>query len=266
MPGHGSRVLGRMPDIDLDIFRELYGGGGVTSFGVDPRINASVIARRLSVSRARVAARLAEWKRIGLIRRYDVWPNPALFGLDIATVDIRVNDRLRKGALYEKLGLIDGLVGGVDLLGEWSSVQLFAGTPGEMARRVELIRGLADVVEVSAPVPLARLEPEHPLTPLDLRIVRVLRRYPTASLAAVARHVGVSARTITTRYARLLDDHSVWFVPVLDFRSLPMPVLSVQVTLDDPSDRASVAKGVRRAYPQALEFLRNSAEPPGADR
>lgn len=261
MPTNVARVIGRTPDIDLDIFRELYGGSGVSTFGFDPRVNSSEVARRLRMTRARVAARLAEWSEVGLLQRYDVWPNPALFGLSVASLEVRVADRFAKEAVSARLGLVDGVVAGLDVLGEWLTIQLVAEGAAEIERRAELIRGLAGVAEVGSPLPWGRLEPEHPLSPLDLRIVRVLRRYPKAPLSTVARHVGVSTRTITTRYGRLLDDRSVWFVPVLDFRALAMPVLSLQVQLAEPGDRGRVTRALRRSYPLLLEFVTHRAGP-----
>jgi DNA-binding Lrp family transcriptional regulator len=261
MPTTVPRVLGRPPDLDVDIYRELYGGRGVTTIGVDPRVNSSEVARRLKLSRARVASRLAEWTKSGLLQKFDVWPNPALLGYEVATVDLRVHDRLDKGAVVERLGVVEGLLGGLELLGPWMSLQFLARDAEEIGRRAALLRGLAGVAEVSPPVPWTPPEPARPLTPLDRRIVRVLRRYPRDPLSSIARHVGVSTRTITTRYGRLLDDRSVWFVPVLDFRALAGPALSLQIQLADPSDHDRVARALQKEYPHLLEFLRMEIGP-----
>jgi DNA-binding Lrp family transcriptional regulator len=261
MPTTVPRVIGRAPDLDVDIYRALYGGRGVTAIGVDPRVNSSEVARRLKLSRARVATRLAEWTESGLLQKFDVWPNPALLGYEVATVDLRVNDPLEKAAVVERLGVVEGMLGGLEMLGPWMSLQFLARDAEEIGRRAALLRGLAGVAEVTPPVPWAPLEPPRSLTPLDRRILRVLRRYPRDPLSSIARHVGVSTRTITTRYGRLLDDRSVWFVPVLDFRALAGPVLSLQVQLKDASDRDRVARALHREYPHLLEFLRMDVGP-----
>ncbi|MGA7861231.1 MAG: Lrp/AsnC family transcriptional regulator, partial [Thermoplasmata archaeon] len=64
--------------IDIDILREMYREGAIDLAGVDPRLNATRIARQLGVRRARVSARLKAWRDSGLLRRYDVRVNPAL--------------------------------------------------------------------------------------------------------------------------------------------------------------------------------------------
>lgn len=249
-------VIPRPADIDIDILREMYRSGGVTVAGVDPRLNANRIAHRLKVSRARVDSRLKEWTRYGLLERFDVWPNPALFDRVGFTVDLRLADRFQKEEVIRHIGLLDGAVGGIDLAGAWISAQFIVPNETEVRRRVDLLRGLAGVAEVGEPILWARLEPTRGLTPLDLRILHVLRKYPTHPLSTIARHVGVSTRTITTRYGRLVEDLAVWFVPVLDFRALAQPVVSVNVQLADSADHERVSHAFRRAYPQTLEFVR----------
>ena len=256
MPHGPSRVIPRQADIDIDILREMYHARAVTIAGVDPRLNASRVAQRLGVSRARVDTRLKEWAEYGLLQRLDVWPNPALVGRVGFSVDLRVTDRFQKDALFERIRLIDGAVGGIDLVGEWVAAQFVVPSPADVQRTVSLVRGLRGVAEVGASIDWAQVETSRELTPLDLRIVRVLRRYPTESLSVVAHHVGVSTRTMTTRYGRLVEDLAVWFVPVLDFRALAEPVVSLNVQLGPSAERESISRAVRRAFPKSLEFRR----------
>lgn len=261
MPRRPPEVIPRPSDIDIDIMREMYRSGGVTVAGIDPRLNASQIARRLRVSRARVDSRLKEWARYGLLQRFDVWPNPALFDLTGFTVDIRLLDRFQKDDLIGRIGLVDGAVGGVDLVGDWISAQFVVRNEAEAYRKTDLLRGLAGIAEVATPILWARLAPSRSLTPLDFRIVRVLRRYPTESLSTIAHHVGVSTRTITTRYGQLVEDLAVWFVPVFDFRALAPPVVSFNVNLSDSVNHEQVTHAFRKAYPQTLEFVRSGFGP-----
>jgi len=266
MHPHPPSIIPRPADIDIDILREMYRSGGVTVAGVDPRLKANRIAERLKVSRARVDSRLKEWTRYGLLQRFDVWPNPALFGLIGFTADLRLTDRFQKDEVIDRIGLVDGAVGGIDLAGDWISAQFVVPNEAEARRRTDLLRGLAGIAEVGAPILWARLEPTRGLTPLDLRIVRVLREYPTQPLSTIARHVGVSTRTITTRYGQLVDDLAVWFVPVLDFRALAQPVVSVNVNLSETANHELVSRSFRKAFPQSLEFVRTGFGPILPDR
>jgi DNA-binding Lrp family transcriptional regulator len=249
-------TLPRGGDFDIEILREMYPSRGVVISGIDPRLNASRIARRLKISRARVAARLRAWTEFGFLPRYDVWPNPALFGRTGVTFDVRVADRLGKPPLLDRIGLVHGAAGGFELLGDWVGVTFVLPVAEDPGRTAGLLRALAGVAEVTEAVPWASPESGRTLSPLELRIVRVLRQYPSDSLASIARHVGVSTRTIAKRYGELLDDHAVWFVPVFDFRALAEPVVSVSVQFRTPEDRAAFARSLRRVYPQSIEFLR----------
>jgi DNA-binding Lrp family transcriptional regulator len=266
MPHGTPQVIPRPADIDIDILREMYRHRGVTVAGVDPRLNATRIGQRLGVSRARVDARLKDWARYGLLQRFDVWPNPALLQRIGFTVDVRLSDRFRKEEVIARIRLIDGAVGGIDFVGDWISVQFVVPGEAEARRTADLLRGIAGIAEVGTPILWARLESNRTLTPLELRIVRVLRDYPTQSLSTIARHVGVSTRTITTRYGQLLDDLAVWFVPVLDFRALAQPVVSMNVQLAASADHELISRSVRKEFPQSLEFVRTAFGPILPDR
>ncbi|MCI4320476.1 MAG: winged helix-turn-helix transcriptional regulator [Thermoplasmata archaeon] len=243
-----------LTEFDRDILTELYHTGRVTIAGVDPRISVSRIARRLKTSRARVAARIREWERSGLMRGYDVWPNPALFGVVGGSVDLRLADRLRKPEMFRRIALVDGVVGGLEFLGDWVSVQLVAPDPPTLDRRVRLLGGLEGVSEVGPLFPWADLQVERSLSPLEIRIIRALRRNPRASLAEIAKAVGVSTRTMTARYGALLDETLVWFLPSYDFTALASPIVSLTLQLRTAEDRSSVLAGLRQRLPWFLEF------------
>lgn len=261
MTDGAPQVIPRPADFDIDILREMYRSRGVTIAGIDPRLNANRVAQRLGVSRARVDARLKEWTRYGLLQRLDVWPNPALFHRQGFTVDLRLADRFRKEEVIRRIGLIDGAVGGLDFVGDWITAQFVVPSEDDGRRTTQLLRAISGIVEVGTPIPWIRLEPTRGLTPLDRRILRVLRNYPTQSLSSIARHVGVSTRTMTTRYGRLVDDLAVWFVPVLDFRALSQPVLTVNVELTATADPGVASHAIRRAFPQTLEMVRTAFGP-----
>lgn len=248
-------------DLDLAMLRAMYASRGVSISGIDPRLNANRVARQLGVSRARVAARLRAWAEYGFLDRYDVWPNPHLFGLTGATFDVRVSDRFAKDAVVARIGLVPGAVGAIDFLGEWLAVTCVLPRDAESGRTAALLRGLAGVAEVGEAVPWAPPESEGTVSPLELRIVRVLRKYPTDSLASIARRVGVSTRTITNRYGRLIDEQAVWFVPAFDFRALAEPVVNLNLQFRSGADRDVFRRALARAYPRSLEFRRTAFGP-----
>jgi len=248
--------------LDIDILREMYRTRRVTVAGVDPRLNVSHIARRLRTSRTRIARRLNLWSEAGFIRRYDVWPNPALFHLVGWSVNLRFSNRLEKPEVFQRLGMVDGVVSAVEFLGDWTAVQFL--TPDEEAgqRRKEMLRHLKGVEEVESLYPWRPLEPRAALSPLDLRILHALRQRPRGTLTEIARAVGISTRTMTTRYERLVESWSVWFVPVFDFTQLPLPIVSVNVDLEPGASGRRVSEAVLKQYPWTLEFGYGEFGPP----
>ncbi len=250
--------------IDIDILREMYREGAIDMAGVDPRLNATRIARQLGVRRARVSARLKAWRDSGLLRRYDVRVNPALFGCQGAGVNIRVHHPRAKADLFSRLAALEGAVSGVEFLGEWITFGVVTPDAAALERTLRIIRGLTGVREVEVPMPWRMLPPKRELSPLDIRIVRALRENPTAMLSATADRVGISTRTMTRRYANLVENRDVWFAPIFDFRAFSYPVVLLGVTLRAETDRNSILRRIRTRYPLSLAF-RGMPERPGPE-
>jgi len=260
-PGVPSPLLTPEP-LDLDILQEMYRGGAANLAGIDPRLNATRIAKQLRVGRARVAARLKSWSDSGFLQKYDVWLNPALFGWDGAWVAIRVTHPRVKPELFDRLALIDGVVSGIEFLGDWISVGFVTPDARALERTLGVVRGLAGVAGHEPPSMWTLPPPRRQLTRLDVRVVRALRERPRATLSETARRVGISTRTMTRRYSELLEDWAVWFVPVFDFRVVTGPVVSISLVLDGTASRESVSRQIRGRYPLTLEFQNSEVGPP----
>jgi DNA-binding Lrp family transcriptional regulator len=255
-----ARTLAPDP-IDIEILREMYREGAVNLAGIDPRLNATRVARKLRIGRSRVAARLRAWRESGFLRKYDVWLNPGLLGWHGAWVAVQVDHRRSKPGLFRRLALVDGVVAGMDFLGEWISVAVVAPDAAALDRRIGLIRNLVGVKDLDGPERWVVPEPKRPLTTLDVRIVRALRERPMANLAEIARRVGVSTRTMTRRYSALVDDWAVWFVPVFDFTTLAYPVVSLNVHVRAGLGRETISPQLREHYPMTLDFTNSQVGP-----
>ena len=248
-----TRTLPDVDELDLAILRRMYRNGLVNLAGIDPRLNATRVAQALGIGRARVAARLRAWKESGFLRHYSVWLNPAYIGWHGAWVTLRVDRSSVKADVFQRAGWVDGVVSGMEFLGDWISLGVVAPDVSSLVRRVGLLRNLVGVVEAEPPFPWQVPEPRRSLSSLDLRIVRALRERPTATLSAIAHRVGISTRTMTRRYSGLIEDWAVWFVPIFDFRRLARPIVSLTVQLSDGEARASVLRRVRAQFPLLLE-------------
>jgi DNA-binding Lrp family transcriptional regulator len=190
-----------------------------------------------------------------------VWLNPVLFGWGGAGLTIQVDHPRVKSKIFSRLALLDGAVSGIEFIGEWVSIGLVTPDDASLERTADLIRGLAGVKAVDRPVRWRVPEPRRELTPLDIRIVRALRERPTATLSDTAHRVGISTRTMTRRYADLVDSWAVWFVPIFDFRAIGAPVVSLNVLLQPGAGRDSFVRRLRARYPLTLEFATTEAGP-----
>lgn len=256
-PAFGKGYVARRPSAavdatDIAIMREVFRERVFFWGNLDPRLSLETIARRVGLARTTVRARIQRWSKDGFIERYEVMPNPSLFGARLGACGVRIEDPRAKARFLDELDLVDGVVVALDHLGPWVVVDLVIDEPRLLERRRRLMARLPGVNEVEECLPIETPRATADLTDLDWRIVKALREAPLATIDATARKVGVSAKTLARRYERLVASNAVWFVPVLDFGGYTGgSVGRLIVTLAKDADPRKVAKGLR-ALPGAL--------------
>jgi DNA-binding Lrp family transcriptional regulator len=240
---------------DLSIYRYLSPDGEIRFWGsrrlLDFRVTSREVARKVGLSEAGVRVRLKALERRGLLGRRELGVNPALFGASLVVSEIPVRDPREAARLIRELALVDGVTFARDVLDEGNrSIRVFHvdDSPTATARRGALLRKLAPDGEVSGPVPYWLPECERELTPLDWKLVRVLRAHPDAGVGEIARLAGVSLKTATRRTHALLDSHAVWYA--VGGASEEPPLALVTVRLDDRHDRALAARAIAAVDPR----------------
>lgn len=206
-----------MDALDASILREMWRGQSLIWGGLDPRLGAPQIAERIGVDRTTVWSRLKAWREEGFLVRQEVVPNPGLFGAGVAVGDIIVEDPLERDAVLDALQLVDGVLCGLDQVGETTLLVYALESQPALERCRRLVGQLPGVDEVSMCLPF-----EPPTTDLepsrtDWRLLAALRELPGQPLHEVADHAGISRRTLTRRYGELLDANAIWSFPALDF-------------------------------------------------
>jgi DNA-binding Lrp family transcriptional regulator len=247
-------------ELDIAMLRAMYRDHSVSWAGFDLDQNASRVARALKVGRGRVTAHLERWRSSGFIRRYSVRLNPALHGWDGAYVYLHHEHHRSKPQLFRRLGLIDGVIGAQEFLGEMSGVTIVAPDAFTLGRRIDLVRTLPGVREVGPVVPWHLPESTHRITPVELRLVRALRESPTAPIYEIADKVQTSTRTVTRRYAALVKDWAIWVVPMLDCTALLRPVVSIYLQVGKGADRDRIARELRSRFPMTIDAFATPAE------
>ena len=186
--------------------------------------------------------------------------NPALHGWDGAYVYLHHEHHRSKPELFRRLGLIDGVVGAQEFLGEMSSVTIAAPDAFTLGRRIDLVRTLPGVREVGPVVPWHLPESTHRITPVELGLVRALRESPTAPLYEIADKIQTSTRTVTRRYAALVKEWAIWVVPMLDCTALLRPAVSVHLKVEQGADRDRIARELRSRFPLTIDVFATPVE------
>jgi DNA-binding Lrp family transcriptional regulator len=204
---------------DIAVYRALFPRQEARFWGsesiVDPRITPSEIGRRTGMSRSAIQVRLRRWREVGFWNGYEVWPNPRLFGVSLATIDVPASSPAAVDDLLEALRMIEGVVSARDLLDETGrTVRAYVIQDGSrgLERRRRLI---ARVAGVSGELPCHDYwvpEFEGSLSRLDWKIVAYYRAFPEAELSRASSDLGITPKTLTRRRDRLLDSGAIWWL------------------------------------------------------
>ena len=228
-----------MDRVDFAIFRSLCGDGGARFYAartvMDPRISAVDVAEKIGISATAVRARLRRWHTEGLLRGYAVWPNPALFDVRVMSIDLPVAANQPADGLFLALKSVKGVLFARETIDEDRRVVIVtfvSDTPESTKRRIQLLTRLASGDTV-APARSAWLPPcTVELSRLDWKIIRLFREEPLLPLPRAAREAGVTLKTLSKRYHRLLDGNAVWWT--ISVSNSKVPAVYVHVTFRDP--------------------------------
>lgn len=205
-----------MDPLDVRIVRAM----GIKPYQREPKppdaLKPSRIAEVVGVTAETVRARIAKMEEQGVIAGYQAVPNLDHLDLTGEAYYFRAPDDEAKDDLVEEVAATPGLLEIHDFLGRGLCVDLAYRDPSvltdELARLSEL---------TGDDTPQRFYEREMPpvgreLTNLDWRILRALRWDATRSLYEMADDVGVSGRTVKSRYERMAKEGSVFSAPIFN--------------------------------------------------
>lgn len=251
-----------MDDLDFAILREMWRDRAMSAEGLDPRLSAEAIARKLRVGRTTVRARFKAWQRQGFLLGYIVVPNPALFGVSGAGQNVRIDDPRAKPKVLESLGLVDGVMVVFDYVGPWVAVSYAVESESALARRVKLVEHLPGVSATEPPIRLRKPPATMDPSPLDWRILAALHEKPTATLKELAASLDISLKTMVRRYQALVRANAVWFHADLDYAKCGGVLTRFILTLDSTASRTDIVEALRARYPRLIESVVPFDPPP----
>lgn len=236
----------------------MYPDGVFSFWGADPRITPTEISSHVGLDRTAVWDRLRRWKREGFWNGFEVTLNLTTLGIGTVRAEIHVADPAEGCALLDELEHIEGVLWARATFGdtitqrdvEAVSVALVAENPAHLDQRMRWLRRLSPTGIVGGP--FRREEPpcSRELTPLDWRIIAAVVANPDAQPSRVARIVGVTPKTFAYHHSALIDGHTVFYLPKVDWSRMGCVLL--ELFCDDARDVNRVQREVNARFPHSI--------------
>jgi DNA-binding Lrp family transcriptional regulator len=237
-----------MDSLDIRLYRAMFPGNvmGIQSF--DPRLSIQDLSRATGVSRITVRRRLALWREEGFWTGVVAFPNPEALETSFQVQSIALDPG--RGRSRSERALIDVLE--PVFLFQTDNVYnpiLLAESREASDRRQRKFQEIDGGHLLCPPIDFPLVAPSIMLGMKDWRIIQSLRRFPGPDWQAVAKDVGVTLRTLQRRVARLMDGHSLFFFPDVDFRRLPGTIAWVGILFGLGVDPVRLEAMISEQYP-----------------
>lgn len=209
-----------MDALDIGILRTM----GIRPWARWPReqsgIRPAVIAKHLGEIEQTVRDRISRLERDGVIQGYHLMPNLKHVDLDVESVHWEL-ETAPDDETISRLQAVDGVIAALRFYGPHVCFDLSHTTPDQRRRRLEVVEHLFgrdhDVLWAHD---LAFPDVDRELSTLDWRIIRARRTDARRPATEVAEEVGVTAKTVRTRYDAMLEEGSIEEYARVDFAAM----------------------------------------------
>lgn len=213
------RPVVQLDTLDFEILREMFLGSALHYRS--ERVSFDAVARKLGVHRKTVAARAKRLAEAGLGLPLTIAVDPASLGTVRGKAFLR-GGRLRSDEMIESLRHIEGLQL-IMTYSEGVDVIIHAEDDGALDTRAELARDLTHGADILWEMRSARDFPaaaaRYQFSRLDLHLLAELVVDARAPFPAMARRLGVTARTLERRFERMAREGVVTVLPAGDGHS-----------------------------------------------
>ena len=204
-----------MDSLDVRIIQEMLGSKATSPVDSNVRKSLSSIARKLKVDENTIKNRIESLKRSGFLRGWWVGINPILIGQKMAQIWFDVKSQSAKQDVIKKVSLIPGVAVIKNLFGNSLCVAFYHDSEQTLNKTVELISSIAGssfATIAREPFPSCNIR----VTLDDLRILKSLQKDPLKSYTDIAKHLGLSVKTIKRRLTRLAEGDALYIIAELD--------------------------------------------------
>lgn len=209
-----------MDAFDIRILRTM----GIRPFARWPRdgsgIRPATIATHLGEVEQTVRDRITRLESSGVVRGYHLMPNLKHVGLDAESVHWEL-DAAPGDETMARLQAVDGVIAALRFYGPHVCFDLTHTTPDQRRRRLEVLGHLFEEPhDVLWAHDLAFPDVDRELSTLDWKIIRERRRAARRPATEVAEAVGVTAKTVRTRYDAMREEGSFEEYASIDFAAM----------------------------------------------
>lgn len=247
-----------MDELDFKILRELF-AGDTDSFRPD-RASVDDIARRLGTHWNTVSARIKRLteRRIFLLMTLEI--DPGRLGMVGGRVFMEVPPQRRTAETRENLFHLEGVFGVLAYHDGWDVV-LYAEDEASLQSKAQVARALTGAHTITWELHTSRDYPPEERTrisPLDAKLIASLLRDARASFGTIAKELGVTARTLERRYARLKNEEVISMLPTgaASVKGMVMAYVGAEVPAE-PVARSHMVQRMMELFPN--HFVRNVA-------
>lgn len=209
---------GVLDSLDVKILRMLMMGGG-SFLGNEVRRPYGTIAARIGITEDTVRNRIEKFRKEGFIKGWKLGMNPSLFGRQASFLLLDVRPPPSKEDVIRKIGLVEGVLFILSYFGNFLGVQITGESEQALRKKGELIAKISNSENlVSMKITFPKCEVR--LTQTDWSLIQALRPNPRRSFGAVAKELGISARTVRRRTERMTKGGVLYTIPDIDTKAI----------------------------------------------
>lgn len=250
-----------MDELDFKIFKSIEFRPFGPNAGDLSRLNPWVIAKKVDADGNTVKLRLDKMKKSGFIHYFQIYPNFRLLGLNGVAYSFELPDVIEKKEAIDRCALVDGVTEIHNFIGPNLCIDFTYSDTRDELRRLELFRRLTRCEgperfyeRVMPPVEIA-------LSHTDWRIIKALRYHAFKPLSAVAKELGLSAKTVRSRFERMAQNNAVIIVPLVNPADMPDTITHVLLLYPSAEKREEALSTAMELFRGPCFMARTS--PPG---
>lgn len=234
-----------MDELDVKILREIISESAVAPTNIQAKSSLRMIARRIGADDMTVAKRYKKLQQAGCMDQWQLSVNCDLLGYKLLEMTLDVEAEYTKPDMIRKLGLVHGVVVIIDFLGKAMRIVFFYNSEESRSRTVELVSRITNPERLTLTKSALPKSETEKLTETDIAIIRSLSKDALKPNAAVARELGLTARTVRNRVDRLRNQKTLFMFPNLNMTNIRGFIPAVlSYTYARPEAKRSVDRAV----------------------